>query len=279
MYPSTFFGLFPPFPRDARAFVAMSFDPRFDPRWRDVIAPAVRAVLVNDRPLEPVRVDLRKVSDSILTDILDGIARCRVIVADISSIGEIGGRAVRNANVMYELGLAHAVRQAEEVLVFRSDDREMLFDIANVRVHRYDPDGAPDVARQLVSQTIAETLREVDLKKGLAVRAVAQSLAFPSWIALMDARQQAFHHPSTRTMGEVVGSIARGQAIGRLLEVGAIQADLVRVSPELLKDDKGPVEQLVTYKSLFTRICTDPCWDAGVEMRGASAPEVLDLLT
>ncbi len=124
----------------------MSFDPSFDARWPHVLAPAVRAVLVNDRPLDPHRVDLRRVSDSILTEILDGIARCRVFLADLTSFGEINGRAVRNANVMYEVGLAHAVRQPEEVLLFRSDDLDLLFDITNVRVHRYDPDGCRKAA-------------------------------------------------------------------------------------------------------------------------------------
>ncbi len=204
----------------------MSFDPRFDGRWREVIAPAVRSVAVNERALEPVRVDMRKISDSILTEILDGISRCRLIIADISPIGEIDGRAVRNANVMYELGLAHATRQAEEVLVFRSDDRELLFDIANVRVHRYDPDGAPNTARDVVAQASTESLREVDLKRGLAVRAAAQSLSFPGWWILLENRRGPFRHPSTRTMGEALGSISRAQAIGRLLEIGAIQADL-----------------------------------------------------
>ena len=41
MYPASFFGLFPPFPRDDRVFLAMSFDSRFDRRWNEVIAPAV----------------------------------------------------------------------------------------------------------------------------------------------------------------------------------------------------------------------------------------------
>jgi hypothetical protein len=274
VYPSTFFGLFPPFPRDERAFVAMSFDARFDPRWRDVIVPAVRAVLVNDKPMDPHRVDLRKVSDSILTEILDNIARCRVFLADITSIGEVGGRAVRNANVMYELGLAHAVRQAEEVLLFRSDDRELLFDIANVRVHRYDPDGSPESARQLVTETIVESLPEVDLKKGLAIRRAAESLDFHSWMALLEARGRPFHHPATRTMGQALGGLARAQAIGRLLEVGAIQAEFVRATPELLKDNEGPAERLINYRitSFGSTIA-----DYGMNELGLFSPEIREL--
>ncbi len=275
MYPSAFFGLFPPFPREERAFVAMSFDARFDPRWRDVIAPAVRAVLVNEKPLDPHRVDLRKVGDSILTEILDGIARCRVFLADITTIGEMGGRAVRNANVMYEVGLAHAVRQAEEVLLFRSDDRELLFDITNVRVHRYDPDGSPESARQFVTDTIVESLREVDLKKGLAVRRAAESLDFPSWMALLEARGRPFHHPATRTMGQALGGIARAQAIGRLLEARALQAEFVRATPELVKDNEGPAERLVKYRITSFGLAVA---DYGIKQLGLFSPEIRQLL-
>jgi hypothetical protein len=63
MYPATFFHLFPPFPRDDKIFVAMSFDRDFDGRWNDVIIPAIRSVEVGGKNLEPHRVDARKVSD------------------------------------------------------------------------------------------------------------------------------------------------------------------------------------------------------------------------
>ena len=224
----------------------MSFDTRFDARWHDIIAPAIRNVLANGKPLDPYRVDVRKVGDSILTEILDGIARCRVFLADITSLAEIGGRAIRNANVMYEIGLAHAMRQPEEVLLFRSDDRELMFDITNVRVHRYDPDGSPETARRFVSDTIVDSLREVDLKKSLAVRRAAESLDFHSWMTLLEARRGPFHHPGTRTMGQALGGIARAHAISRLLEGAAIQAEFVKVTPELLRD-QGPAERLVKY--------------------------------
>jgi len=147
MYPSHFFGLFPPFPREDKVFVAMSFDPRFDQRWSEVIAPAVRRVLWNDKALEPLRVDSRKVSDSILTEILDGISKSRLILADITTIGKLNDTSIRNGNVMYEVGIAHAVRLPEEVLLFRSDGDTLLFDTSNIRVNKYQPEISPDEAR------------------------------------------------------------------------------------------------------------------------------------
>ena len=83
MYPLNLFTLFPPFPRNNRVFVAMSFNEAFRKRWDDVIGPAVGSVRLNGIPLEPHRADMRKVSDSILTEILTEISECRLILADV----------------------------------------------------------------------------------------------------------------------------------------------------------------------------------------------------
>ena len=111
MYPFHLFGLFPPFPREDKVFVAMSFDSRMNTRWEKVIAPAIRNVSVNSRPLEPLRVDTRRVSDSVLTDILNGIGNCRIVFADITALDVLNGVGIRNSNVLYEVGIAHASRR------------------------------------------------------------------------------------------------------------------------------------------------------------------------
>jgi hypothetical protein len=87
----------------------------------------------------------------------------------------------RNANVMYEVGIAHATRLPEEVLLFRSDDDRLLFDGANVRVNKYAPDERPDEARSIITKSIIDTLKELDLRRSLAVRQTAETLDFPSW--------------------------------------------------------------------------------------------------
>lgn len=181
MYPANFFGLFPPFPREETVFVAMSFDPRFDQRWSEVIAPAISDVQRNGKSLKPIRVDTRRISDSILTEILSGITTSRLILADITKMGDIDGRPIRNGNVMYEVGIAHAVRLPEEVLLLRSVSNSLLFDLANVRVNHYAPDEEPNEAKSLMSNSIVETMRELDLSRHLAVGKAAESLDLPSW--------------------------------------------------------------------------------------------------
>jgi hypothetical protein len=247
MYPAHFFNLFPPFPRDNTVFVAMSFDAACQDRWDKVIAPAVSDVRLNDQSLVPRRVDAHVVSDSLLTEILDGISRCRVFLADISAIGTLGGRPVRNANVLYEVGLAHSVRLPEEVLLFRSDDQQLLFDVSNVRVNRYNPDGNAGGAREQVARAIVSALREIDLRRNLAVRKAGEALDYESWMLLFELSNAAGHHPPRRTMREALGAVARAGAIGRLLEVGAIRAAFIRVTSELLDGGDVPAERLVEY--------------------------------
>ena len=57
------------------------------------------------------------------------------------------------------------------------------------------------------------------------------------------------HHPVTGTMGQALGAVGPSQAIARLLEVGAIRAECVQVTPELLeRSDAGRAEELLSYR-------------------------------
>jgi hypothetical protein len=73
MYPANYFSLFPAFPQTTKIFVAMSFAERFKPRFENVISKAIGHIERNGVRCEPLIVNARTVSDSILTEILDGI--------------------------------------------------------------------------------------------------------------------------------------------------------------------------------------------------------------
>jgi len=223
MYPSQLLSLFPAFPRDDRVFVAMSFDPRFDGRWKNVLEPAIRSTSLIGRPLVPFRVDARRVSDSILTEIVTAIANARLILADVTTIHILDGRVARNANVFYEVGLAHAVRLPEEVLLFRSDRDEMAFDIANVRVNPYDPDGKPVEAKRLVSDTISDALRELDLRRSLTVQRTVDRLDGEALEVLVMAARGQVKQPVIRTLGDFRQSALRVPVLHRLIEMGLLR--------------------------------------------------------
>ena|SRR5687767_10770464 len=88
----------------------MSFEGKYKQRYKRVIAPAIQAVSVNGVPQRPYRVDISNSGDSILTDIIDGIAHCQMVLADVSVVGHdaVTELGFRNGNVMYEVGIALA---------------------------------------------------------------------------------------------------------------------------------------------------------------------------
>lgn len=281
MYPASFFGLFPPFPKDMKVFVAMSFEERFKKRWHQVIEPAVSSIQIDGIALEAVRVDARSISDSILTEILQGISQHRLVLADVTTIGYIedGQRKlpIRNANVLYEVGIAHAVRLPAEVLLFRSDRDELIFDIANVRVNDYDPDGDPEAAKSLMQNSILSALKEVELRQHLAVGRAVESLDFPSWLILAEAQDaQGINHPPTRTMGQALGNSDRIRAIARLLDLGAIKTEYRRVTTELLQTTADePGEAMLRYRATAFG---SAIFMEGVNRIGMLSPDVLKLL-
>ena len=187
MYPAHLFALVPPFHGDNRVFVAMSFDPLLERRWTEVIEPGVA-----DARLRAYRVDASKISDSIIKEIEQGIATARLVLADVSIVG-----STRNGNVMYEVGLAHAVRQPQEVILFRSDGERLLFDLSPVRVNSYEPDHDPSHARLALKEAVLDALKDVDVRKSIAVERAANSMDEPSIIVLTAAQRFAISERST----------------------------------------------------------------------------------
>jgi len=250
MYPANFFSVFPAFPRENKVFVAMSFAPQFTKRWEQVISPGIQRIEINGEQLQPVRVDQRNISDSILTEILTGVGRCRLVFGDITSMGMLGPRPMRNDNVLYEVGIAHATRRPEEVILFRSDNDHLMFDVANVRVNHYDPDGDPAGARDAVARALLESLKEVDLTRNLAVQRAVDALDFASWRLLQEAAAGPLGSPMIRTMGDVMGQVYRVPAIQRLLEAGILAAKMTVFTNDLISqmDPNTPLENLYKYE-------------------------------
>jgi hypothetical protein len=251
MYPRDYFALFPAVPRRPRVFVAKSFAPEFEPRFREVIKPAVENIDFEGTSLTVNIVNARVVGDSILTEILDGIANDILIFADVSTIGYLPpkGLPVRNANVMYEVGIAHSLRRPEEVILFRSDTDALSFDIANVRINSYSPDTDPAGARLAVGTALSAALKEFALTKAHAVDAAVGQLDIHSISMLLVAQDAALSPALPTTMGDFVGGEPSRAALRRLLDLGAIEAVLADALDAIAKQghDLG-LKDLLSYR-------------------------------
>lgn len=250
MFPHTFYSHFPAFPKRDTCFVIMSFAREFNDRWRNVIAPALSAVAHEGRRLTPYRVDASTIGDSILTEILSHIGSSRLVFADISTVGIIDGRPVRNGNVMYEVGIAHATRLPHEVLLFRSDDDPLLFDVQSVRVNKYNPTRDPESAKDAIVHAANEALREVQLQKHLIVTRITAQLTPHDWVALALATSpKGLQAPSAATYGELVAQIPRRTSVQRLIELEAVVADYAMFTPENTTDlARSPLDSLIVYR-------------------------------
>ncbi len=246
MYPAEILSLFPPFPRTNRVFVAMSFDERFRLLWEAVIQPAVASVSADGKPLEAHRVDLTRKSDSVITEIVQEIAQARLVLVDVSTIGWLDsatgtGRCVRNSNVLYELGIAHASRLPEEVIVVRGDSDPLDFDIAGVRVHQYSDD--VHAARARIAELVSDAMKSVDQRRSIAVQRALRTMDPVMYLLLQEFGAVA--HPAPTTFGEMLGGFERQGAIRRLVDGGMLEAVFPSLPPDFMERS---VASLVRYR-------------------------------
>ena len=104
------------------AFVLMPFDKEFDPVYEDFIKP-----VLEHAGLTVSRADNIESHQNILKDVMEGIGRSDLIIADLTS---------SNPNVYYELGIAHASKKPTIHLTQSLDD--VPFDLRSYRFIEYD---------------------------------------------------------------------------------------------------------------------------------------------
>lgn len=174
-----------------QVFVAMPFGADFDARFTTVYEAAIghveleisqRAPADRLQRLKAHRVDNSKSGDSILTEIMDGVAHSFLVLADLSEVGRWVDRfqevrTTPNGNVMYEVGLALACRQPSEVILVRDrkDKGKLLFDISTIPCVPIDFDD-PQSAITQVQSLIVDRAKEIDWRKSLKVSMTLASL-------------------------------------------------------------------------------------------------------
>lgn len=104
------------------SFVMMPFGEWSDRYYKEIYVPAIK-----EAGLEPVRADELFHSGSVIEQIWDQIRKSKVLLADMTG---------RNANVFYELGLAHAL--GKPVVFISANVDDIPFDLRHLRTIIYD---------------------------------------------------------------------------------------------------------------------------------------------
>jgi len=122
-------------------FVAMPFDKTLDATYR-----TIRAV-ARDLGITAERADDIFSASAVVRDIWDRLFNTGIVVADCSG---------RNANVFYEIGIAHAI--GKPVVLVSQADTDMPFDVRHLRYIRY---AATPKGRHRLRSTLRSTIKEV----------------------------------------------------------------------------------------------------------------------
>jgi hypothetical protein len=108
----------------ASCFVLMPFSKKFDPVYF-----AIKDALT----LEPLSIECKRADDfrksHIIETILNGISAAEYIIADLTAA---------NANVFYELGLTHSVKDIETVIIIAQNMKFVPFDLRQFRCIIYE---------------------------------------------------------------------------------------------------------------------------------------------
>ncbi len=206
-----------------QVFVAMSFAQDFQSRYEQVFAPAIRAIPCEGGALEPNRVDFTKTGDSILTEIIDGIAHCKLFLADVSVIGKDSKTCAeyRNGNVMYEVGLAVTCRQPSEVLLVRDDRSPYLFDVSTIP-HEHVDFTDVDSARNKVRSLLEDRIHQIDYLQDARVQRALASLSNEELIIIRSFSKVRPPHSWGRDAKGTFDFVAMA-GITRLLDKGVIR--------------------------------------------------------
>jgi hypothetical protein len=125
MYPKKYFQETEHQVESGRCFVIMPFASQFD----SVFTSIERALEGPEVNFTCIRTDELHGGGHIIEDILENIAKAEIILADVTG---------RNANVFYELGIVHTVKDIEKVLILTQNIDEVPFDLRQFRCITYE---------------------------------------------------------------------------------------------------------------------------------------------
>lgn len=125
-------------------FVLIPFASKFDLIYEEVLRPAIE-----DAGLVSTRADEIYGNKRIMQDVWNGIRAARMVLAELTG---------RNANVLYELGLAHSL--GKQAVVITNTMEDVPFDLKDVRCIVYDKEHPRwgDFLRSNVTRTMTTVL-------------------------------------------------------------------------------------------------------------------------
>jgi len=146
-------------------FVCMPFNNSFDDKFKKIDNVAKK--LGFDKA---TRTKEGWMANDIVHEILDGIGNSKTLLFDVSNIPETSRV---NENVLYELGIADAIREPEDFLLIREkSDIKLPFDVSHIRYNEYEG----DLQESWLKEKLEEVLKGQNWFKSRRIEAAAKSI-------------------------------------------------------------------------------------------------------
>jgi len=162
-----------------RLFVAMPFHEDYEQIYTALIIPSVEKVnesLASNEQLEIYRAKDKVYTRSGWLDILENLYTSRIL------LGVLTGN---NANVFYELGIAHATQQIERQLLIAEKGYKARFDLKDLIYIEYDLSNLAVSVKEL-SEAIKDTLAVYDINNDRQIQIAESKLSYYEFEVLMD---------------------------------------------------------------------------------------------
>jgi hypothetical protein len=176
-------------------FVAMPFATTFNALYESI------ENLVKDHcHLRCWRADSDSAGSRVMSDVWRATNDAIVMIADLTG---------NNANVFYEVGLAHAI--GKHVILLTSDTSDIPFDVRDIRAIRYDSGQGFRTLRNQVLTALRHSVATLPERWGVAPRSLG---------ALSPVRITHVQHPSTVAAGQPFEIIVRARNAGQVAREG-----------------------------------------------------------
>ena len=231
MYPKHFYETYLRYEASDQVFVATPFSPQAEAVTNQIIVPAIQGVQVNGRNLVARLINRgTHGAADIHAAIFEAILRSRLVIADLTVqanyVADDGTRRWQpNSNVTYEVGLAAAWRNPEDILLIHRDHPEHAysFDVQNLRHVLYSPDD-PGTAIALLATEIVNCLNTSKFISKQALDTMVRSLS-PIAVQYMHGEASRTYPAISFTSRDTGGLYnTRLAAISELLSIGSLKA-------------------------------------------------------
>lgn len=211
MYPKHFFERFWESEQKNQIFVGTAFDDTLNARFSTIDSTAKELGFE-----KAFRVGLDKEANSIHDIIFDAIANSKMLIFDISDDSRKGHI---NQNVVYELGIAHAIREPSDIIIIRkktNEKCELPFDIQGVNVNFFDNDLTADYLKIIIKTA----MENQEWHKSKRVHVAAESLDENGLMLMSNIgkRPNGLNHFNSDGL-----SIRQKDSLLRLIDLGIIK--------------------------------------------------------